>query len=298
MHTATLSFLLFLSCAFAHLSVPRECPVYNVTHYNDTSLGAQGLNFVVRAFRDAMGGVDNDDAAGPLNNGYRRVSCWKPSSNMLPIRGSIILTCPIFQQINWDSKKIPFVLPLDFFNETISKGLSLNGLGRTFYVSNPNPPPMDDRFDSILRREPTRQFHAYSNKRMFSPGLSNKFTVVFRIPGNVQRARVSSFGAVYLDVDNPRATSVTYLDGQGCEIAHVHVRARDGGLSFSGIIVKDREGRKRINVINKVVIKLGTVSLGEYDNRCFDTSGDLVVMDDLFYGEPMFTKPSPEPTHT
>ena len=102
-------------------------------------------------------------------------------------------------------------------------------------------------------------------------------TVDFSIPGTKGRrdACVTGFGAVYVDVDKRRVTSATYLDKYGKVLTKQFVDRRNKGLSFLGVIYNKP-------VIAKVVLKLGDAPLKK--------QGDLVILDDFYYGEPASCK--------
>lgn len=187
-------------------------------------------------------------------------------------------------QINWDagSDVLPFDMPFNFFNVgDFTRGAIFRAKGREFRVSN-SIHPKDDRFDSIIAKAQAQRFVRFSLDRLFAPFLSNRMATVFRIPGTNRRAVVSGFGVVFTDVVHPAVTNMRFFDKRGCLIAKVTVPTQPKGLSFAGIIVKNRKGRT-ISVISKVRITLGTVSLRGFSKK---RRGDLVVMDDFLYGEP------------
>lgn len=180
-------------------------------------------------------------------------------------------------------------MPGNFFNTVVPRGAVFTTRGREFRVSNPtaSDEPTDNRFNSILPRSASRQFRRFSLERLFTPLKRNKVTTAFRIPGSDVKANTVGFGAVFADVDQSRATNMRYFDQDGCLIARVNVRPINRGLSFAGIIVQNGAG-ENIPAIARVSIKLGTISVEQFANRYAgsDNIGDLVVMDDLFYGEP------------
>lgn len=192
-------------------------------------------------------------------------------------------------QINWDAPIVPFDFPGNFFDKTVTRGASFKAKGKKFAVSNPaNPPPADDRFSSILPLAQAKTFKQFSLARLFTPIKSNKVTVSFKVPARKDKAAVTGFGAVFIDVDVPKKTTMTYFDKNGCVIAKVDAQPRNKGLSFAGITVLDPNNPgKLLPVIAKVVMKLGNISVEKFTNTWTGTERtDIVVVDDLFYGEP------------
>ena len=131
--------------------------------FRDTSRDADGLRRIVDKFNRALGGDDNGNAPGPLNEGRR--------------------------SINWDAAAVPFDMPGDFFKRVVTRGAEMVAKRGEFRVSNPDPPNGDDKFSSINRKA-SRDFITFSPKRLFTPLKDNKVTVVFSIPAKRQDATV------------------------------------------------------------------------------------------------------------
>lgn len=217
--------------------------------------GAGGIRRTFSAFQGALGGIDNGNNAGPLPSGFR--------------------------SINWDADVVPFDMPFNFFDKTVTRGAVFNAVQREFRVSNPNPPPpVDNRFSSLLPISVTSQFKTFSPKRLFTPYVKNFVTQTFKVPATNRRGSVSGFGAVFTDVDIRKATWIEFYTKTGCLLARVNVPPRNRGLSFAGLYTI---GRKP--VIWRVAIKLGTISVKQA-GRSYSGPGDVVVLDDLLYGEP------------
>ena len=89
--------------------------------------GTGDIATTVADFQAALGGINNGNASGPIAEGFR--------------------------QINWDANIVPFDMPGDFFNKTVTRGAELTtGVDSEFRVSNPDPADPgapDNRFDSI-----------------------------------------------------------------------------------------------------------------------------------------------------
>eukprot|EP00737_Agarophyton_chilense_P001148 gb/GEZJ01001278.1/.p2 GENE.gb/GEZJ01001278.1/~~gb/GEZJ01001278.1/.p2 ORF type:complete len:265 (-),score=31.52 gb/GEZJ01001278.1/:712-1506(-) len=256
----TLCLSSFLVCSLAS---QKRCPQYHTEVLTHTAHKADGLTSVVADFKTLLGGDNNGNAPGPLPSGQR--------------------------SINWDADIVPFNMPGNFFNNVVTRGAVFHARGGKFAVSNPGtPPPKDDRFSSLLPAFVTKQFRRFSQKRLFTPVLSNRVTVKFQIPAKHEAARVSGFGAVFTDVDLPRLTRMVYFDKEGCEIAKVEVPPKNKGLSFAGLVVVDpHDPKKTLPVISKVKVQLGNSSIRGFFRRTLHRFfKDIVVMDDLFYGEP------------
>ncbi|MDQ3987916.1 MAG: hypothetical protein M3291_01710 [Actinomycetota bacterium] len=182
------------------------------------------------------------------------------------------------QEINWDgvpdNLAAPNLLPADFFNTTVPRGVVFSTHGTGFQVSaNAGVAPIE--FDNI---NPTysRLFRTFSPQRLFTALGSNVMEVNFFVPGSSTPATTNGFGAVFTDVDRP-GTRIEYLDQHGRRLARFDVPASPGRetLSFLGVRFLDRR-------VARVRITSGNIALGpnESPNR------DLVVMDDFIFGTP------------
>lgn len=204
-----------------------------------------------KRFSKALGGEDN--GSGPPAGSGRR-------------------------SINWDADAVPFAMPFDFFNTQVPRGAVFRTRGRQFRVSNPPPVQrvVDNRFTSLNRRL-ALQLKPFSAPRLFTPLRNNKFSVRFQVPGKPWlRATTRGFGAVFLDVDRPRLTTLTFYNRRGQVLRTVFAQAAPGGLSFVGAVWPKA-------VVARVRVKLG--------NRVVTSSEwgkwDVVVCDDFVYGEPV-----------
>lgn len=260
-----LTFALFAALFLASVSASSaRCPRYVVKKFVDTAHGSRGLQDIVSKYREELGGIDNLNEAGPLDDGHR--------------------------SINWDAAAVPFDMPFDFFDRTVTRGAVFKAKGKKFAVSNPAmAPPEDDRFSSLLTRRVSRQFRRFSRERLFTPVLRNKFSVIFNVPAQRKRATTTGFGAVYTDVDLKFATKMKFFDRRGCLIAKLAVPPKSRGLSFAGIVVLDPHNPyKLIPAVAKVVVRLGNISVDDFQHGHLKphVKNDLVVVDDLVYGEP------------
>ncbi|MGI9000709.1 MAG: hypothetical protein ACR2GH_03490 [Pseudonocardia sp.] len=182
------------------------------------------------------------------------------------------------QEINWDGvpddRAAPNLLPADFFNTTVPRGVVFATRGTGFQVSaNAGVAPIE--FDNI---NPTysRLFRTFSPQRLFTPLGSNVMEVDFFVPGTSTPATTNGFGAVFTDVDRP-GTRIEYRDERNRLLWRFDVPASPGRetLSFLGVRFLDRR-------VARVRITSGNTVLGP-DERA---DRDLVVMDDFIFGEP------------
>jgi hypothetical protein len=135
-------------------------------------------------------------------------------------------------------------------------------------------------------------FHTFSPLRLFVPVGSNITDALFFVPGSngTLPARVTGFGAIFTDVDQPdgsgpgnkrgnrgASTLIQYFgaDGRLLFSSFVPASPGDGNLSFLGIVFDDAR-------IARVRITTGNVALGPDDSK----RQDVVAMDDFIYGEP------------
>lgn len=240
----------------------RRCPTYKYKVVRGTSYNAHGLKSTVDRFRYILGGKNNGATPGPLKNGRR--------------------------EINWDGGA-PFDMPFDFFNRVVPLGAIYHTKGNIFAISDPvNGHPKDYKFSS-LNRAASKQFIAFSEKRLFTSVKDNVLTQFFRVPGTNDKATVSGFGAVYVDVDRRYTSFLTLYDTRGCRIAKVAVPPRNKGLSFVGIVVTGvRHAHYNKAPVFKAVLKLGNapITSRRYRRHHYPRGRDIVVTDDFIYGEP------------
>lgn len=193
-------------------------------------------------------------------------------------------------EINWDgvpdNLAAPNLLPADFFNTTVRRGVVFSTRGTGFQVSaNAGVAPIE--FDNI---NPTysRLFTTFSPQRLFTALGSTVMEVHFFVPGTSTPATTSGFGSVFTDVDRP-GTTIEYFDEWGHRLARFGVPASPGRetLSFLGVRFLDRR-------VARVRITSGNTVLGPNERR----DRDLVVMDDFIFGTPTplgELNPQPEP---
>lgn len=171
-------------------------------------------------------------------------------------------------------------MPGDFFNTTVTRGIEfVTDADSEFRVSNPtddDPGAPDDEFDSINGTYPD-QFQTFSDPRLFTPSGSNVTEVEFFVSGSNVRATSSGFGAVFTDVDLADSTKIEYFDIDGNLLLSEFVDPDPQGLSFLGATFED-------NNLYRVEITSGNTPIGPDDDP--DNGVDVVVIDDLLFGEP------------
>ncbi|MBC7771602.1 MAG: hypothetical protein H7210_03825 [Pyrinomonadaceae bacterium] len=221
----------------------------------------------VNAFRAATGGVNNPNVPGSFLSGRR--------------------------EINWDgvaeTAAAPNLFPGNFFNAGVApraRGAEFTSPGAGTMVSataanSTNTPINFGNLDPSY----VTAFRPFTPQRLFAPIGSTTTEVKFFIPGQSStRATVTSFGAVFSDVDTSGPTLMQFFEQSGALLRTVVVpptTGGPGGFSFAG--VQCTAGEK----IWRVVIVTGTQALGA---GVLDNPGagvDLVVMDDFIYSEPV-----------
>lgn len=183
------------------------------------------------------------------------------------------------REITWDGAGAnPFDnkndFPAGFFNTNVKSGALFTTSGTGF------------RNDSTLFVDinPTyaAQFRVFSAKKIFAPIGSNQLDQLFQVAGQPTPAVVRGFGVVFSDVDLADKTTIQLFAQDGSDLGTfaAPVRSDDAGLSFVGVTFDQA-------IIARARITLGTGALAANVNDI--TAGgtvDLVVLDNLIYGEP------------
>jgi len=209
----------------------------------------------VDAFRSAIGGANNGNAAGPFTTGRR--------------------------EINWDgggANAQPLVnMPKDLFLN--NRGAFYEPPATTFSISGqaaPNDATLA-RFGNINSTYPNT-FTSFSSPRIFAPTNSIVTEQLFFQPGSNKNipAVTTAFGAVFTDVDRARTTSIEYFGANNKSLGKFFVPPANNGLSFLGVKFDGGE------LISRVSITTGDTVLGPNDGGAVD----VVAMDDFIYAEP------------
>lgn len=219
-----------------------------------------GIQATVDAFRADLGTPVNGNTVGSQGAGRREIT-WDGG----------------------DNDAAPARLPNNFFNAIAPRGVIFNGDPRIqFQVgadTTPAVPGTLEEFGNVNATYPTA-FAVFSSPRLFTSLNSNVVEVEFVVPGTLDTATVSGFGAVFTDVDTAGSTKIEYFDVIGNKIFErdVLATAGDESLSFLGVTFTQ-------SVVGKVRITAGSAALGPNDITQGGTA-DIVVMDDFIYGEP------------
>jgi hypothetical protein len=183
------------------------------------------------------------------------------------------------REIGWDGAGAnPFNnrndFPADFFNTNVKSGAIYTTPGTGF------------RNDSTLFREINpdyaAEFNFFSANKIFAPVGSNQLDQLFQVAGQPTPAVTRAFGIVFTDVDLADKTTIQLFaqDGSSLGTFNAPVRSDSGGLSFVGVTFADA-------IIARVRITLGTGALGAgVSDVSAGGTVDLVVLDNVIYGEP------------
>ena len=234
--------------------------VFNASGFNPAGIQAQ-----VDAFRSDLGTL-NANLPGSVGSGRR--------------------------EINWDgvpdSFSSPNAFPADFFNANLAgraRGVEFSTPGTGFQVSadDDNPTATSVEFGNINPTYPSI-FQTFSPQRLFTAIGSNVVDVNFFVPGSATPALTRGFGVVFTDVDTSGATSLMFFDSTDAPLGTFAAPALVGDetLSFVGVDFVSA-------IVSRVRITTGNQALGP------STTGDVVVMDDFIYGEPIAVAVIPEP---
>ncbi|HSD18842.1 MAG TPA: hypothetical protein VLC54_02305 [Anaeromyxobacter sp.] len=230
---------------------------------------AASIQGTVDAYRAALGAPNNANNAGPLASGRREIN-WDGG-------GGVDATTPPVTPFNvfLNTRGSQFTTPGTGLSQAPPSGGPQGGLAGLF--GNPT-------YGTI--------FSTFSPLRLFTPVGSNVTETLFFIPGTngADPATVSSFGAVFTDVDQPdgsgpgqkrgnrgSSTLIEYygVDGELLFSSFVPASPGDGSQSFFGVVFDEAR-------IARVRITSGDVAPGPDD----DGKHDVVMMDDFIYGEP------------
>jgi hypothetical protein len=232
-----------------------------ISIFSDAGATTAAIQDTVDAYRAALGDPNNGSTASPQPSGRREIN-WDGG-------GALDGTAPV----------TPFVV----FRNIRGATFTTPGVGLT-------QAPATGGLLSLDLINPTYDdlFAPFSPVRLFTPVGSNVTDVTFSIPGSggTVPAGVSGFGAVFSDVDLFGATTIEYFDTAQASLGVFDVPAFTGNQTFSffGITTGANEP-----LIGSARIVTGSAALGPNETP----SLDMVVMDDVLYGEP---KVVPEPS--
>jgi hypothetical protein len=183
------------------------------------------------------------------------------------------------REINWDGAGAnPFDnrndFPSNFFNTNVKSGAVFTTSGTGFRNDSTDFAEINPNYAD--------QFAFFSAKKIFAPVGSNQLDQLFEVAGQPTPALSRGFGIVLSDVDVAGKTTIELFakDGTSLGLYSAPVRTDAAGLSFVGVTYADA-------IIARVRITLGTGALAVNVND-ISAGGtlDLVVLDNLIYGEP------------
>jgi hypothetical protein len=183
------------------------------------------------------------------------------------------------REINWDGAGAnPFDnrndFPANFFNTNVKSGAVFTTAGTGFRNDSTDFAEINPKYAA--------QFNFFSANKIFAPIGSNQLDQLFQVAGQPTPAVSRGFGIVFSDVDVADKSTIQLFsqDGSSLGTFSAPVRSDAGGLSFIGVTFDSP-------IIARVRITLGTGALGANVNDVTDGGTvDLVVLDNLIYGEP------------
>jgi hypothetical protein len=252
----------------------------------------QGMRFLALAAVAALAACSDDKVTNPV------VVVTPPQATVFSATGNVAAKVDEFRnalgasnggtageqptgrrEINWDGAGAnPFNnkndFPANFFNTNVKSGAVFTTAGTGF---------RNDSTD-FAEINPTyaAQFNFFSANKIFAPIGSNQLDQLFEVAGQPTPAVTRGFGIVFSDVDLADKTTIKLFaqDGSTLGTFSAPVRSDAGGLSFIGVTFDNP-------LIARVRITLGTGALGANVNDITDGGTlDLVVLDNLIYGEP------------
>ena len=189
------------------------------------------------------------------------------------------------REINWDgipdARSDPNALPANFFNVNSPRGAVFSTPGTGFLVSANASSATPTLFGF------SSDFQTFSAQKLFTAVNSNITDVFFFLPGTSIAATTSAFGAIFVDVEVAALTSIQFFNESNSLIfARDALVAGNQGLSFLGAVANggERISRVRLTTGLNTIVSNGVVG---------NPIGDLVVMDDFLYGEPLRAVPEP-----
>lgn len=210
--------------------------------FSATGANPAAIQGTVDAFRAALGA--NNGTGGSFTSGRR--------------------------EINWDGvpavNSDPSLMPANFFN---NRGAQFSGASG-FMVSSTDFASINPAYAG--------QFQEFSSPKLFT-GIGNRsYDITFVIPGTNTPTTITSFGAVFTDIEITNSTIFQFFDENLANMGQFGVPVSgDGGLSFLGLTFPGQQ-------ISMVRIFQGTHALSA--NNVDGPGVDIVVLDDIIFDEP------------
>jgi hypothetical protein len=212
-------------------------------------------------FRNALGGANNGNNAGPLADGRR--------------------------EINWDgggSATTPAATPFNGFLNNRGALFTTPGSG---FVQAP-PSGIATTFGNLSYEG---IFRAFSQQRLFSSIGDSRTDVRFFIPGTNggSAATTRAFGVIFTDVDQPDGSDRGYERENRDSSTLVEYFSVSGELLFSGVVAS-APGNGNVSFFGAIFpdARVGRVVItaGDYAGPDDSSTRDVVMMDDFIYSEP------------
>lgn len=243
---------LVLLAAFVFVLTLPKIAAADAVLFTGAGSNPGSIQSVVDGFRSSIGGINNGNVAGPLPGGRR--------------------------EINWDGGGQATTLsPTPFNGFQGIRGALFTTAGTGFVQA-----PVTGLATNFNNATYSAIFTTFSQARLFSSIDSNILDVTFFVPGTGIAATVSSFGAVFTDVDLTNTSSLEFFDQNDASLGKFYVPTANEGLSFAGVLFNAGERVARVR------ITAGNSALGPNDGN----GTDVVALDDFIYAEP---QPVPEP---
>jgi hypothetical protein len=215
----------------------------------------------VDEFRNALGGTNNGNNAGPLADGRR--------------------------EINWDgggAATTPASTPFSGFLNNRGALFTTPGSG---FVQAP-PSGLATTFGNLSYEG---IFRAFSQQRLFSSIGDSRVEVRFFIPGSngASGAATRAFGAIFTDVDQPDGSDRGYQRENRPSSTLIEYFGVSGELLFSGVVAS-APGNGNFSFFGAIFpdARVGRVVItaGDYAGPDDSPTRDVVMMDDFIYAEP------------
>lgn len=230
--------------------------------FSGAASSVAGLTPTVDAFRAAAGGDDSGNA--PINQ-----------------------TADKRRQIDWDaapdSVSDPNAFPGDFFNFPAApraRGIEFSETGNTTGFLLSGTAAAEAGGGAPINFGMSSDFQPFSPERLFTPIGGTTFDILFFDPVDAATPATSrGLGLVFVDVEEPDVTTVTYFDQDDNVLASLAAEvAGNAGFSFVGVLFDDPTVfRVSVNAGDAAILGNGSVGQGT----------DAVVVDDVIFGEPV-----------